>query len=190
MTLSVFDDMTQATEGEVQRMLALVGEPQLSQALRYRFLSGRFEHLKAWLMLVELLEGMGVDCFELRHNAHGKPALAHYPNIHFSISHCKRGLAVAVDEKPIGVDIESIREASPALIQKTMNAEEIATIHDSTDFIRLWTMKEAVLKLRGTGIINDLHHVLDGRDYQLETRVNHEKGYVITVARQEVMGRL
>lgn len=182
MKLSVFDDMTKVTEAEVQRMLALVEEPRRAEALRFKHLEGRFEHLKTWLMLVETLEGMGVSDFELQHNEHGKPLLAHYPDIHFNISHCKNGLAVVVDDKPVGVDIESIREVSPALVQKTMNAEEVALIHDATDFIRFWTMKEAVLKLRGTGIIDDLHHVLDGRGYCLETQVNLEKGYILTVA--------
>ena len=180
--LSIFDDMTQVTETEVERMLNIVDEPQRSEALRFKHLAGRFEHLKTWLMLAEMLKSMGVTNFELQHNEHGKPSLLHYPDIHFNISHCKNGLAVVVDDKPIGIDIESFREPTPALVQKTMNETEAAQIHSTEDFIRFWTMKEAVLKLRGTGIVDDLHTVLDGKGYRLETQVNREKQYVVTVA--------
>ena len=185
MMLSIFDDMTQVTETEVERMLNIVDEPQRSEALRFKHLAGRFEHLKTWLMLIEMLKSMGVTNFELQYNEHGKPSLLHYPDIHFNISHCKNGLAVVVDDKPIGIDIESFREPTPALVQKTMNETEAAQIHNTEDFIRFWTMKEAVLKLRGTGIVDDLHTVLDGKGYRLETQVNREKQYVVTIAFQE-----
>lgn len=180
--VSIFDDMTQVTESEVKKMLALVDEQHRVEALRYKFLRGQFEHLKTWLMLVEMLKGLGVTNFDLQHNEHGKPSLVHYPDIHFNISHCKNGLAVAVDDKPIGIDIESFRQPDSALLKKTMNETEAAQIHSTEDFIRFWTMKEAVLKLRGTGIIDDLHGVLDGKGYRLETTVNREKQYVVTVA--------
>lgn len=183
--VSIFDDMTQVTESEVQKMLALVDEQRRVEALRYKFLRGQFEQLKTWLMLVEMLKGLGVTNFELQHNEHGKPSLVHYPDVHFNISHCKNGLAVVVDDKPIGIDIESFREPTPALVQKTMNETEAAQIHSTEDFIRFWTMKEAVLKLRGTGIVDDLHTVLDGKGYRLETQVNRGKQYVVTIAFQE-----
>jgi phosphopantetheinyl transferase len=49
-------------------------------------------------------------------------------------------------------------------------------------FTRYWTKKEAVVKLRGTGIIDDLHQVLDGEGYRLETYTNREKRYAWSVA--------
>ena len=180
--LSIFDDMTQVTEAEVQRLLACAGEPQRTDALRFKHLTGQFEYLKTWLMLTEMLEKLGVTDFELQYNEHGKPSLLHYPDIHFNMSHCRNGLAVAVDNQPIGIDIESFRAPNPDLLKKTMNEAERADIHDTVDFIRYWTMKEAVLKLRGTGIVDDLHKVLDGVGYRLETSVNLEKQYVLTLA--------
>ena len=44
------------------------------------------------------------------------------------------------------------------------------------------TKKEAVLKLRGTGIVDDLHHVLNGEGYSLETHIVFEKQYAWSVA--------
>ena len=183
--LTIFDDMTQVTESEVQRMLPLVDKAQREEALRYKHLQGQYDCLKTWLMLADMLRPLGVTNFAMGRNEHGKPFLLHYPNIHFNISHCKNGLVVAVDNQPIGVDIESFREPNPSLIKKTMNDEEAAQIHCAEDFIRFWTMKEAVLKLRGTGIVDCLHGVLDNKGYRLVTEVNREKEYVVSVAYKE-----
>ena len=52
-------------------------------------------------------------------------------------------------------------------------------------FTRLWTQKEAVLKLKGTGITDDLHHVLDTentKDIRIITTENPYRGYVFTTA--------
>ena len=184
--VTVFDDMTQVTEAEVQRMLPLVDGQRRDEALRYRHLFGQFACLKSWLMLQELLRPMGVSDMEMDRNEHGKPFLVHYPNLHFNLSHCKNGIAVVVGLSPVGIDIESFRPGNTALINRTMNPSEAAWIRNSSDpleaFTQYWTKKEAVVKLRGTGITNDLHTVLDGEGYRLETHLNRGKRYAWSVA--------
>lgn len=184
--VAVFDDMEQITEAEVQRMLPLVNLQRREEALRYKHLFGRFACLKSWLMLEELLSPLGISNLEMGFNAHGKPFLTKHPDVHFNLSHCKNGIAVAVDFSPVGIDIESFRRSSLSLLRKTMNpaeAEWIAASSDSVEaFTAYWTKKEAVVKLRGTGITDDLHHILDGDGYRLETHVNREKGYAWSVA--------
>ena len=184
--LTILDDMSQVTETEVQRMLPLVDEQRREEALRYKFLFGQFACLKSWIMLKEMLETQGINDMEMGHNEHGKPFLVHHPDVHFNLSHCKNGIAVVVDNAPVGIDIESFRHIDDALIRYTMNNSEIETINTSENplatFIALWTKKEAVLKLRGTGISTDLHHALDGIGYRLETHICPEKSYAWSVA--------
>lgn len=185
-TISIFDDMCQVTEAEVQRMLPLVNQHRRNEALRYKHIFGQFACLKSWLMLKEALKPLDINNLEMSFNEHGKPFLSHYPDIHFNLSHCKNGIAVAVDNAPIGIDIESFHRDNEALIQRTMNEAEIEAIQASSNptatFTLFWTMKEAVLKLRGTGIVNDLHHVLDGQGYCLESHINLELQYAWSVA--------
>ena len=152
----VFDRMEECTDREVQRLLPLVSPQRREQALRYTHTLGRYCCLKSWLMLRELVGEVG----EFVYNEHGKPSLPGGP--YFSISHCKEGIAVAVDEQPIGIDIEGIRHADPALIAHTMNGAEQQLIHSDRDFTRLWTQKEAVVKMEGTGIagFEQLQHLL------------------------------
>ena len=184
--IALFDDMSQMTEAEVRRMLPLVDEPRREEALRYRHLFGQFTCLKSWQMLKELLEPLGINDLTMKRNEHGKPCLTRHPDVHFNLSHCKNGIAVAVDFSPVGIDIESFRRSNLALVRKTMNPAEAEWIRASSDpveaFAQYWTKKEAVVKLRGTGLTDDLHNILNGEGYRLETQVNREKRYAWSVA--------
>lgn len=158
MKVVIFDRMEECTEEEVQRMLPFVSVQRREQALRYKHTFGQFCSLKAWLLLKEGLEDEMVRGLEdFCYNAYGKPYIEGGP--YFSISHCKEGIAVAIDDKPIGIDIEAIRHAEEDLIERTMNAEEIERIRGlevrglgDREFTRLWTQKEAIVKTQGVGI--------------------------------------
>ena len=182
----IFDDMDVVSEEAIAELLPLVSDERREEALKYKHLFGQFACLKSYVMLRELLEQKGLSHpFLFVKNEHGKPFLKDHPEIHFNISHCKNGIAVAVSDQPIGIDIESYRNVSDSLIRYTMNDEERHIIETSDDPIRTfteyWTKKEAVFKLRGTGITHNLHNLLDG-DEQVETHINSEKQYAYSVA--------
>ena len=184
--ISIFDDMGQITEEEIQRLLPLVSDERREEAMSYKHLFGQFACLKSYVMLRELLERQGLSHpFRFERNEHGKPFLADYSDIYFNISHCKNGIAVAVSSQPIGIDIESYRNVSDSLIRYTMNEEEQRIIAESDDplrtFTEYWTKKEAVFKLRGTGITHDLHNLLLG-DEVVQTVVVPEKQYAYSTA--------
>ena len=156
MKVVVFDKMEECTEAEVQRMLPLVSDQRREQALKYKHTFGQFCCLKSWLMLKEGLEVMGYGLRDFCYNEHGKPYLEDGP--YFSISHCKAGIAVAIDDQPIGIDIETIRHANEDLIERTMNEAERLWVMgyglQDRAFTRLWTQKEAIVKAEGTGIMS------------------------------------
>jgi len=185
LKVAIFDHMNECTEAEVQRMLPLVSAQRREQAQRYRHTFGQYCCLKSWLMLKELMdEGMRGLMDEWEYNEHGKPFFRLSPHtspLYFSISHCKHGIAVAVDDQPIGIDIEAIRHAEPDLIERTMNEEE-RTGMDDRAFTRLWTRKEAVVKAQGVGIqsFEQLQTILDHRMLHIET-IEKEK-YIYSIA--------
>ena len=151
MKVEIFDRMEECSEAEVQRMLPLVSAQRREQALRYKHTLGQFCCLKSWLMVKGLMdEGISGLADEWEYNEYGKPYIK--GGLHFSISHCKAGIAVAVDEQPIGIDIEAIRHAEDDLIERVMNEEERKQIHNDRDFTRLWTQKEAIVKAQGVGL--------------------------------------
>ena len=187
-------------------MLPLVSAQRREQALRYKHTFGQFCCLKSWLMLKELTnegmkeltnEGMKELMNEWTYNEHGKPSFTHSLNHsftpYFSISHCKEGIAVAVDDQPIGIDIESIRRADKDLIERTMNAEEQAQIAEAAEparaFTRFWTQKEAVVKAQGTGI-ESFEQLQNIRVQNTEYRVQsfETEKYIYSIAYGELFG--
>lgn len=192
MLYRIFDDMTQCSEQEVARLLPLVSAQRREQALGYKHTFGQYCCLQSYKMLCELLaEWSRVHQLPINqqpiflYNDYGAPYIEGGP--HFSISHCKTGIAVAVSENSIGIDIEYIRSFKPELMRKTMNEDEQLRITSSAipevEFIRFWTQKEALLKLQGTGIIADLHNVLAHVQDVFWTEISPlEKGYICTIA--------
>jgi 4'-phosphopantetheinyl transferase len=192
MLYRIFDDMNQCSEQAIARLLPLVSAQRREQALRYQHTFGQFCCLQSYVMLIQLLAEWGraqqVPVNEqpiFLYNEYGAPFIEGGP--YFSISHCKVGIAVAVSENPIGIDVEAIRAFKPDLMHKTMNEDEqlriMSSITPEEEFIRLWTQKEALLKLQGTGIIADLHHVLTHSQNVTWTEITHQSpDYICTIA--------
>ena len=147
------------TWDSVQAMLPMVSEQRREQALQFKHAFGQYACLKSYLMLQDLLrEHYGIEGdLVFSYNEHGKPMLKEVSNIHFSISHCKEAIAVAVADRPVGIDVETLRMPSEALAEKVMDKGEKLRfdISDTPEdlFTALWTAKEAVMKCRGTGIV-------------------------------------
>lgn len=186
MEVLIFDDMNECREEKVQRMLPLVSAQRREQALRHKHTFGQFCCLKSWLMLYDLLdERMKELMNEWTYNEYGKPSftpsLLHSFTPYFSISHCKQGIAVAIDDQPIGIDIEAIRHADESLIARTMNEEERVGM-DDRKFTRLWTQKEAIVKAQGTGIqsFEQLQTILDNGHWTLDTF--EKENYIYSIA--------
>ena len=150
--------------------LPLLSEQRREQALKFKYELGRKTCAMAYLLLCEgLRKEYGITerpVFE--YGEHGKPSIIGHPDIHFNLSHCREAVICAVSDRPVGIDIESIREFKDSLVHYTMNEQEVAQIEQAerpnVEFIRLWTMKEARLKLSGRGITDNMKHVLDGSE--------------------------
>lgn len=71
-----------------------------------------------------------------------------------SKTHCRDCLAVAIARDPLGVDVEPIRLARVAGWHRVINESENALLGEvnALTFTRLWTAKEAALKISGQGI--------------------------------------
>lgn len=93
----------------------------------------------------------------VEHDDNGAPYLPDFPELHVSISHCRTAVAVAINqERKVGIDVECRRNISDGLVERVCTAAEQEALRNSDDatmtFLRYWTRKEAVLKMRGTGI--------------------------------------
>jgi len=84
--------------------------------------------------------------------ANGKPHLTAEGGVHFNLSHSGQYVVCAVSDTDVGVDIESVSPIRAAVMRRCFHEEEQQWIgDDASRFTRLWTMKEAYMKLLGTG---------------------------------------
>ena len=172
---------------DFEAALPLLSDQRREEALRYTFELGRKLNAAAYLLLRKgLREEYGINeapVFE--YGEKGKPFLSGRGDLHFNLSHCRTAVVCALSRHPVGIDVEHIRPFRDSLVRYTMNDAEISRIQSAEnpdlEFVKLWTQKEAVLKLRGTGITDDIKKALCG-DERPHTVVNLEKGYVFSVA--------
>lgn len=111
----------------------------------------------------------------VEHNGKGAPFMPSHPGLSLSISHCRQAVAVAVsDRERVGIDVESRRRVDGSLMRRVCTPAELAAVQASPDavmaFLQLWTRKEAVLKMRRTGIQGfwSMVHALEGEDVVVE----------------------
>jgi 4'-phosphopantetheinyl transferase len=92
---------------------------------------------------------MIIEVPEFVYNAFGQPSLPNLP-FHFSLSHCKDAVACVVSDHNIGIDVESIVPYNPDVVRRVCTANELEMSDQNpkknVDFIKLWTMKEAISK--------------------------------------------
>ena len=107
--------------------------------------------------------------------------------LHFTLSHCRQAIACVISERPVGVDVESIGRYSESLARHVLSPEEFALVSSAPDpqipFTRFWTQKEAIVKLTGRGIDDDLPNLLfKYNNVYLHTEEHLDKGYILSVA--------
>ncbi len=177
------------TEADLQRDLQRLPQWRREKALRYRHFSGQAQCTLSYILLLEALDQeygiTGLPTFV--ENEHGKPSLQEYPDIHFNLSHCRSIVACAVDNAPVGIDAEDLGRYSECVARYCMNDDEMSQIGTSDIiFTRLWTQKEAVFKLQGTGIRDNIKDILlpqNLTNIKIMTEEHLEEGYILSIAR-------
>ena len=168
--------------------LADISAQRREQALRFKYERGQRTCVLAYLLLKQALrhEYGIVDNPLFEYGEHGKPSIVGHPDIYFNLSHCREAVVCAVGRYPVGIDVESVNRYKKELARYTMNDHEQALIaaaeRPEVAFTRLWTMKEARLKLTGEGIGSNLKVALDDyADWRFTTVERLEKKYIYTL---------
>ncbi len=192
----LFKNPKQITERQFEEeLLPLLPEWRKQRSLEFKFTLGRILCAKAFLLLKEGLEkDFGITGnLTFDYIAHDKPILREHPDIHFNLSHCNKGILCVIDnENAVGCDIEVIdRRISGGLLKLCCNQQEIDHIQNAADpgmeFIRLWTIKESVLKFTGEGIHDNLPDLLSPtlmQSIELRTTICAEDGFIYTICQK------
>lgn len=158
----------------------------------------RSEYVSTRLLIKKLGNHAGLDSgiIKTRKDALGKPFCRYRgDHLYMSIAHSGDKVICALSEHlDIGIDIEPAeREVNPRLRERILNPAEVKELGD-VEAIRLWTIKEAAVKLYGGGLRMNLNKLNVNRDNEggFLARFNDEKtvricsfqykGYWISVA--------
>jgi len=165
-------------DGALTSLLCLLTEADRQQILRLRNDRDQWS-VAAARAVVRILLGQCLDCpaqdIALIRDERGKPMLDPRRHgtiarqLHFSISHGRELIAVAVAHSRIGIDVEAVCER-PELMQ-VASMQFAPETHDDlkaveTDaertalFYRFWTLGEAFLKATGEGIAQGLKSIV------------------------------
>lgn len=110
----------------------------------------RVEWLACRVAIKQLIEDQGAPYMGLQKDEFGKPSLLE-SSWHISLSHTTGWAAAVVHQsRPVGIDIEPIREQFKRVVPRVLSADEIT--HAAGDLSRLavyWCAKEALYKLYG-----------------------------------------
>ena len=146
---------------------AVLSTDEQSRANGFRLAGARNNFILSRAQLRHCLSvhtGISSKDLNFCYSDHGKPSLAEQ-SLGFSLSHSKQWLAIAIGRDcELGVDIEpeSPKRAWLAIAERYFHPDEFRQLKSlpaqeaQKRFFRLWTLKEALLKARGTGIATGL----------------------------------
>ena len=173
---------------DLDEAMTLLSEQRREQVARYKLEGPRRQAVAAYLLLRKALSEMyGIhDAPVFEYDANGKPSILGHPEIFFNLSHCRKAVACVVADSPVGIDVEETCRFSDSIARYTLDDEEYESVvkadNPSQAFIRLWTMKEALLKYTGEGLRRDIKTVLRlSPANKVEFLTELHDGYVVSV---------
>ena len=176
---------------DLQQALDAVSLQRREYALRYRHERDQRLSIAAYRLLQQaLLQEYGINASpRFIYDNHGKPSLEGSHAIHFSISHCSDVAVCAIDNRPIGIDVETLDHYSEEVARQVMNDDEmrqiLASPRPEVTFTRLWTMKESLYKLTANPSGTPIPHLLKDADKYVFTTLS-TPNYILTQAQHAI----
>lgn len=124
----------------------------------------REEYLSTRSLIGELLDSIGLDrsIFEIHKDGFGKPfGIYNNSRYNLSLAHSDEKVICGISpDVPIGIDLEPVgRKVSERLRERMLHAEERDHFRKESP-VRIWTLKEAMVKLEGKGLRTNLNRII------------------------------
>lgn len=179
---------------------------------RYKFKDDKRRSVFAYALLKKLLNTVypDADISTLYKNKNGRPHLLD-DRVFVSMSHSGAFVACAVSLSPVGIDVEADRSVdrrtlrhacTPCELSYIFSDNPLSEISDDTPlsddekkrFLRVWTAKEAYLKMTGQGLSGGLGSVEVADSNGIKTALKNETrliseaddSYTVAVAYQDI----
>lgn len=160
----IFDDVVHVDKGQVLQIMKLLPVSRQQAIQCYRIEKDRtVMAISSLLLQYALKKDFQIFSPDIRRTYYGKPFLSEYPKLFFNISHCREACAVVIADCQVGIDVQEIRSFSQSVADRVCTENELKILAQSDDvarqFIKMWTIKESHVKMRGTGISDDLDRI-------------------------------
>jgi len=108
------------------------------------------------ILLAKLLKEIDINYknINIRYNENGKPFITNY-NIYYSISHHEDLVICVINSNIIGIDILKMNDVKKSVCKSFTSIDEYNYITNKYKFYKIYTLKEAYIKLFGKKI-NDI----------------------------------
>lgn len=131
-----------------------------------------------------LAKKLNVDLSLIKYGNRGKPYFEGAKQ--FSLSHSGNMLAVAISNKTVGVDVQTILPYDKALAKTICNEKELEQVNNSRnparELTKLWAKKESLIKCKGEGFNQDLKTILE-RNPNFKYKTKSGKGFELCVCK-------
>lgn len=156
-------DYSAFDEKKLIENLSKMDEARAARIARAARTETKCELLASGLIVREaLLRVFGIENPTFTVGEYGKPELVDHPDVYFNLSHSKGTVACTVSNVPCGLDIEYIEQ--PKHMEQIVNqffsnferGAILLSAEPAEAFLRLWTLRESYVKMRGTGFATGL----------------------------------
>lgn len=163
-------DIRDLTAADYGKWYALMNREKQVRVDRFRFEDDKKRSVAGEMLARKAVAewcGVSAESIVFDKTETGKPYAKGLP-VEFNISHSGDMVVCAVDDKPVGIDIEKIRPIDQTIAKRICTDEELVYLFNHTPteqdftyttdqniltrFFELWTAKEAYGKCLGVGI--------------------------------------
>ncbi len=127
------------------------------------------------------------ESITVKKGIHGKPYFDGYREWQFNISHTSEMIAIAMSDKPVGIDIEKIQKQDLRIAERFFTDTEHSYINDADSdadknkrFLEVWTKKEAYIKFTGEGMSRPINSFCVF-DVLAKNQTVYWDGYILSV---------
>ncbi|MBO5550545.1 MAG: 4'-phosphopantetheinyl transferase superfamily protein [Lachnospiraceae bacterium] len=138
-------------------LLTYLTEEEREKALRYRFDADKIRSVVgACLIRSAAIERFPGEDITVSKTDKGKPYISGKEGYEFNLSHSGDLIALAVDDRPVGIDVEQIKDKNWEIFHRYLTDAEMSMIKGADNpagrFYEVWTIREAFSKEEGLGL--------------------------------------
>lgn len=145
---------------EYERLLSFVSAEKQEQIARFHSDIDKKLSIVSEILIRTIIcreKGLSNNEIVFEKNEFGKPFLKGYSGFYFNLSHTRNAITIATSDRPVGVDIEKIRDAEFRIAKRFFTEKEFDyitrnSVNMDERFYEVWTKKEAYIKYLGKGL--------------------------------------